>query len=82
VYNLCRLHFGEAGRESLLASIRLDTKYANLFRVLDQRCQTNATAALTPEQRIDLLNGPEEELTKKVIGSKLALCTRTLLVCM
>jgi hypothetical protein len=39
-------------------------------------------AALTQDQRTQLLHGPEREFVRKVTGSKLVLCTRTLLVCM
>jgi hypothetical protein len=82
VYDCRCLHFGKIGGEPLLASVRLDEKYAYLFRVLSENYHIDANVALTPQQRIDLLSGHEEELMKKVIGSKLVLCTRTLLVCM
>jgi hypothetical protein len=58
------------------------TRSMSAFSDNNERCQVNEILALTSQQRIDLLNGPEEELARKVMGSKLALGTRTLLVCM
>jgi hypothetical protein len=82
VYDGCCLHFGEIGCEPLPVSVWLDTKYAYLTRILSGRYQADEILALTKQERIDLLNGPEEEFARKVTGSKLALGTRTLLVCM
>jgi hypothetical protein len=79
----CRcLHFGEAGGKPLLTIVRLNAKYAQLFCARTEGYLINANVALTSQERIDLLSGPEEELMRRVIGSKLVLCTRTLLVCM
>jgi hypothetical protein len=49
---------------------------------VNQRLVVDAITALTQTQRTQLLDGPEEELVKKITGSKLVLATRTLLVCM
>ncbi|KAF1920515.1 hypothetical protein BDU57DRAFT_17421 [Ampelomyces quisqualis] len=40
-----------------------------------------STRTLTQMERTALMRGPEDELSKKIAGSKLVLCTRTLLVC-
>ncbi|KAH7394025.1 hypothetical protein DE146DRAFT_115018 [Phaeosphaeria sp. MPI-PUGE-AT-0046c] len=40
-----------------------------------------STRTLKPQQRIRLKHASESELAQKIIGSKLVLCTRTLLVC-
>jgi hypothetical protein len=43
----------------------------------------DASAAIPNEQeRYNLLHGPKEKLARIIIGSKLVLCTRSLLVCM
>jgi hypothetical protein len=47
-----------------------------------KRLVVDTITALTQTQRTQLLHGPEEELVKKITGSKLVLGTRTLLVCM
>jgi hypothetical protein len=82
VYDCRYLHFGKIGGKPLPTSVRLNAKYAYFLRVLIEENHIDADVALTPQQRLDLLSGPEEELAKKIIGSKLVLCTRTLLVCM